>query len=86
MKVDVDYTVLHEGIRKLRQKGELTDPERDALLKLIVAAEDDYYPNELALAQQKHRVEALNSMDYDDNPERFKRILDNCTDFENQYC
>jgi hypothetical protein len=35
---------------------------------------------------QLSRVAVLNTMDYDSNPDKYNKLLDECTIFENKYC
>ncbi|WP_066500019.1 hypothetical protein [Abyssisolibacter fermentans] len=85
MKIDVDYEVLHNAIRKFRNGQELSDIEKKSLLILISATQDDYYPNEHEYNKQIERVRILKNLDYDKNRKKWNRIMEQCTIFENEY-
>lgn len=85
MKIDVNYSHLHGAIENLKQGQQLDDYDRELLLQLIVATENDYYPSKLDLEKQKQRVERLNSMT-DLESDTAKRLLEQCRIFENEFC
>ncbi|MFS0815560.1 hypothetical protein ABC382_01130 [Lysinibacillus sp. 1P01SD] len=85
MKVDVNYEVIFDAIKKMESQETLTANENDAVLKVLKAVQGDYIPTQLEFDSQKNRLSILDNLDMDKEPTRFNRLLDECRVFENQY-
>jgi hypothetical protein len=84
MKVNIDYTIAHTAIEKLAMGDELKPAERGALLEILAAAEGDIIPTKEELERQRINIALINAADPDS--EQFKRLMAQCTEFENKYC
>lgn len=84
MKVDMDYKIIYRIMGKLSRNEALDAAESAAALTVIKAGEDDIFPSQEELEHQSRRVASLDNLDADSD--RFKRLLDECTEFENKYC
>lgn len=85
MKLNVNYYHLHDAIEKLNVGQQLDELDRDLILQLTKATENDYYPSKYDLDKQKQRVDTLNNID-DLESDTAKRLLEQCRIFENEFC
>lgn len=85
MKISVDYENLHVVIEKFENGDQLTEEEKQDLLIIIKAAEEDYYPSKEELEFQKLTVERLEKMDVNRHRDTFDKLINLCIEFENKY-
>lgn len=86
MKIHADY----RKVLALKQQVDNHDytrftPEETAILRqILAAAEGDIFPSQEELERQEMNVKLLERLDPDSDA--WKRIMAECTEFENKYC
>lgn len=86
MKLNIDYLNFHEALQKFKENKELKPTEKNILLEVLETSIDNYIPTKQDLDLQKKRIEQLDKLDCNKNPETFARIIKECSKFENKYC
>ena len=86
MKVNCDYQTILTAIEKFKLKEKLTQKEHQAITEILETSKGDIIPTEKELEKQEYRVSCLTEKLWETNPDRYKQILDECTEFENKYC
>ena len=85
MKVNVNYEDVHAAIEALKKGDPLTDTESAAALTVLTAVLGDYVPTWEEILQHNKRITALELIDYDLRPDRWKEVMAEISKFENKY-
>ena len=85
MKVDIDYSIAHEAIRKIQKKEALTEKENDVVLTILTATIGDYIPSEEELERQMRNVRLLDNIN-PANTNRWDNVMKDINGYESKYC
>lgn len=86
MKVNVNYSVVHEAIDSLKANNNLKENEVEAVLQVLIAIQGVYIPTKDELERQEMRLKSLDNMDYDESTKTtYDRLMEQCGLFENKY-
>lgn len=84
-KTDLNFEVLYEVEIKLARGIELDVIDRAELRKLLRYAEGELYPSQEEYEKHLERLERLDRISYERNPDLYNKILDECNEFEAKY-
>lgn len=88
MKIDVDYNMVHalkDLLRVCKDGVELNGAQVNIVSKFLEATEGDLYPSREEIEAHAANCRLMDKTDPQKDPERWKWVSEEVTDFENKY-